>query len=325
MAAAIGIGILALAAALLAWKGKETLHERLCRPLYRSADFPEARYPARDAAGFREKAARGYQRMQGMTIVICGITRNDAETLPLAIRRIEKTGALFADYRVVLFENDSRDETLALLRNWEKANAKVTILSDSLRGRPDLAESRFARLACCRNRYRDHIAHTPGLAGYPWVMVVDLDLRGGWSLDGIAASFAEEGWDGVAANAIGYHNLRRTYYDTLALKPSTVLKRTWFHRLIGEGWQLRRGDPLIPVESAFGGLALYRREVFDARRYAGTAGGREACEHHALNADGGLRFFLNPSQITITGTQECREKSGGPAWRSGLARVFLNW
>jgi hypothetical protein len=325
MAAAISLIVLALFMALLAWKGKRTLHERLYPELYRSEAFPEARFPAKDRNGFREKTARGYERMKSASIVICGITRDDAETLPLTIRRIEKTGGFFADYRVVIFENDSADQTPELLRQWEKANAGVTVLSESLRELPAFSSGRFERLAYCRNRYLDHISHSCELAAYSYVMVVDMDLRGGWSYDGIASSFGETGWDAVASNAIGYHNLRKTYYDTLALKPPTVLKRTWFNRVFGEGWQFRRNDPLIPVESCFGGLAFYRREALLARRYAGTSGGREVCEHHALNADHRLRFFLNPSQITVTGTQETREYDGGSSWQRRLSRIFLNW
>jgi glycosyltransferase involved in cell wall biosynthesis len=317
--------IAALFIVLLAWKGRKTLHEAFFPKLYKNVVFPEARFPAKDAEAFRKKTARGYESMKKAAIVICGITRDDAETLPLTIQRIEKTGGLFADYHVVIFENDSRDDTAAILRQWEEENAKVTILSESLRERPDLTENRFERLAYCRNRYLEHVENTSELDGSPYVMVVDMDLRGGWSADGIAASFAEMGWDAVAANAIGYHNLRRTYYDTWALKPPTVLKEKWLYRLIGEGWQFRRGAPLIPVESAFGGLALYRREALLGRRYAGTEDGREVCEHHALNADRGLRFFLNPSQITVIGTQENKAAGGHAPWRRHLSRIFLNW
>ena len=325
MTAAILFILLALLAVLLIWKGKGTLHEALFPKLYKSEIFPEDRFPAKDAEGFRKKTARGYESMKKAAIIICGITRDDAETLPLTIRRIEKTGKLFADYRVVIFENDSTDQTLAILRQWEKANPKVTILSESLRGQPLFSGSRFVRLAACRNRYLDHIGRSPELAAFPYAMVVDMDLGGGWSDDGIASSFGETGWDAVASNAIGYHNLRKTYYDTLALKPPSVLKRTWLYRLVGEGWQFRRGDPLIPLESGFGGLALYRREALRGRRYDGTGEDAEACEHRALNADHGLRFFLNPSQITVIGTQVDKTATGISPWRRNLARIFLNW
>ena len=258
MAAEVLLTALGLFAVLLAWKGRGTLHERLYPGLYRRVDFPEDHFPADDGARFRDKTRRGYEKMKRASLIICGITRNDGETLPLTIRRIEKTGSLFGDYRVVVFENDSTDQTPTLLRQWEAQNARVTILSESLRNLPVLSAGRFQILAHCRNRYLNFVNDSRDLDGFEYIMVVDMDLRGGWSLDGLASSFAETGWDAMAANAIGYHNLRRTYYDKLALKPQSLLRNNLFLRLFGEGWQFRRNGPLVPVQSAFGGLCLYR-------------------------------------------------------------------
>ena len=325
MAATVFLTVLGLFVLLLVYKGRDTLHERLHPGLYTSVDFPEDRFPPNDAAAFRAKTAWGYEKMKNVSLVICGITRNDAETLPLTIRRIEKTGSLFRDYRVVVFENDSTDQTPDLLRRWGRDNPRVRVLIESIVALPVFSRSRFEKLAYCRNRYLDCVNESRELAGYEYIMVVDMDLRGGWSCDGLASSFAETGWDAVASNAIAYHNLRRTYYDTLALKPQSLLKKKWRYRLFGEAWQFRRGDPLVPVESGFGGLGLYRREALLSRRYAGTRGGREACEHHALNEDGKWRFFLNPSQITVMGTQEANDYGGKPPWRRALSRLFLNW
>ena len=325
MAISVILGVLGLFIIILAYKGKGTLHERLYRRLYTEVDFPEDHFPDRDAKDFQEKTLRGYETMKSSALIICGITKDDAETLPLTIGRIEKTGGYFRDYRVIIFENDSMDQTPAILRKWAKENRKVKIISESLLNLPVFSRSRFDRLAYCRNRCVEYINDLTEVDGYEWVMVADMDLRGGWSYDGLASSFAETGWDAVASNSIGYHYLRKTYYDTLALKPQTVLKKNWVFRLFGEGWQFRRNDPLIPVQSAFGGLGLYRREVFFTRRYSGRAGDREACEHHALNADGKLRFFLNPSQITVVGTQETKGYGSIPQWRKNLYRLFFNW
>ena len=311
---------------LLAYKGKGTLHESLYRKLYTGVDFPEDHFPARDKKDFLNKTALGYEKMKNASLIICGITRDDAETLPLTIGRIEKTGRFFRNYRVVIFENDSTDQTPAILHMWESDNPRVKIISESILNLVAVMGSRFERLAYCRNRCLEHINGSREFDGYGYIMVVDIDLRGGWSYDGLASSFfADNDWDAVASNSIGYHYLRKTYYDTLALKPRTILKKHWFYRLCGEGWQFRRNDPLIPVQSAFGGLGLYRREVFLNRRYSGRAGDREVCEHHAINADGKLRFLLNPSQITVVGTQEAKGYERIPPWRKNLFLLFCNW
>jgi hypothetical protein len=327
MSAALGLSVaLALLVGLFAFKGRRTFHEMLFPGLYRSVGFPEDRFPAADAHAFRERVARGYGRMRDTSVVICGITRNDAETLPLTIRRIERMAACFRDHHVVVFENGSTDRTPALLGEWAGWNPNVTVLSEPRRGVPGFPSDRFERLALCRNRYVDWMNAAADAGSQGYVVVVDFDLRGGWSLDGIASTFAEDDWDAVGSNSLGYHNLRRTYYDTAALRPRTVLQESWWHRLVGEAWQLRRGTPMIPVESAFGGLGVYRREVFRSRRYSGRLDGAPACEHLSLNADGRLRAFLNPSQITVVGTQEHRAaREQWPVWRRDLHLLLRNW
>lgn len=169
--------------------------------------------------------------------------------------------------------------------------------------------TRTERLAFFRNRYLQHLRESAEYADYDFVMVADLDLKGGWSNDGIATSFAHAGWDVVASNSISYHNLRKSYYDIFALQPKTILNNGFLYKIIGNGWQFRRGDPLIPVQSGFGGLALYRKKSILSRQYEGTLDGQMMCEHVSLNADNSLRCFLNPSQITLIGTQEEKNTS----------------
>jgi hypothetical protein len=316
---------LAVFAGLLLYKRTATLHERLFPEWYTSEHFPERHFPARNPSVFREKVAAGYRNMKESSVVLCGITKDDADILPLTLRRIEQTGGLFGDYRVVVYENDSRDDTPAILKVWESANGKVRVLSDSLVGSPILRLPRTERLAWCRNRYLDFIRQSDEYRACDYVIVVDLDLKGGWSYDGLASSFSRFDWDIVASNSIGYHYLRKTYYDLFALKPRTVLKRNWLFRLIGEGWQLRRDDPWITIQSGFGGLAVYRKEKLIPERYAGTLNGEAVCEHISLNADHRLRCYLNPAQITVTGTQEPKGYPPVSPLKKTLYKLFCNW
>ncbi len=317
--------IILLFACLLLFKGTATLHERLFPGLYNRVEFPEDRFPAADQAAFQKNIAAGYEYMRGVKVVICGLTRDDAPILPLTIPRIEKTGGFFRDYRVIVYENDSRDSTLDILKNWEAANPRVRILTESISGTELMQSSRTEKLAYFRNRYLQLVKKSHEYADYDFVIVADLDLKGGWSNDGIAASFARLDWDIVAANSIGYHNLRKTYYDMFALLPKTILKTGLIYKIIGEGWQLRRGDPLIRIHSGFGGLALYSKEAIMSRQYSGIVSGEKVCEHISLNADNSLRCFLNPSQITIVGTQEKKQYKSKSSWGNILHQIFLNW
>jgi hypothetical protein len=57
----------------------------------------------------------------------------------------------------------------------------------------------------------------------------------------------------------------------------------------------------IPVDSAFGGLAIYKRYLFDNVRYSSVlANGDPVCEHvtlHQQMKSKGARLFINPSLI----------------------------
>ncbi len=317
--------IILLLACLLLFKGKATLHERLFPGLYNSVEFPEDRFPAQNQVAFQKNVAAGYEYMRGVKLVICGLTKDDEPILPLTIARIEKTGGFFHDYRVIVYENDSQDYTLDLLKKWEKVNPRVKILTESISGTELMQLSRTEKLAYFRNRYLQLVKESDEYADYDFVLVVDMDLKGGWSNDGIATSFARLDWEIVAANSIGYHYLRKTYYDMFALLPKTILKTDLVYKIFGEGWQLHRGDPLIRIQSGFGGLALYRKEAIIAREYSGIINGARVCEHVSLNGDNSLRCFLNPSQITITGTQEKKQYKSESSWGNTLRKLFLNW
>lgn len=317
--------IILLFACLLLFKGTATLHERFFPGLYNSVEFPEELFPAQNQAAFQKKVAAGYEYMRGMKVVICGLTKDDEPILPLTIARIEKTGCFFRDYRVIVYENDSRDNTLDLLKKWEVTNPKVTIIAESISGTEIMQWSRTEKLAHFRNRYLQQIKEDKEYATFDFVIVVDMDLKGGWSNDGIATSFARLDWDIVAANSIGYHNLRKTYYDMFALLPKNIFKNGFVYKIFGEGWQLHRGDPLIRIQSGFGGLALYRKEAIMSRQYSGSIEGERVCEHISLNTDNSLRCFLNPSQITITGTQEKKQYKSKSSRENVLHKIFLNW
>jgi hypothetical protein len=317
--------IVLLFTGLLLFKGMATLHERLFPKLYKSVEFPESHFPAADPVDFSRKADAGYRRMKEVKVIICGLTKDDATTLPLTILRIEKTGGCFLDYRVVVYENDSRDNTLSILQRWEAVNPKVEIITESISGTEIMQWSRTEKLAHFRNRYLNLIRESPEYSDFDFVMIVDMDLKGGWSNDGIAVSFARSDWDIVAGNSIGYHNLRRTYYDMFALSPKTIFKTGFVYKIIGEGWQLHRGDPFIPITAGFGGLALYRKEAILHRKYCGIIHGEKKCEHISLNADNSLRCFLNPGQITVTGTQEVKKYRPASPKADFLYKLFLNW
>ncbi len=87
------------------------------------------------------------------TVVICGIIRDKADTVPQLIRNLEGVGSLFLDYRVVLYENDSTDGTLELLREWSVRNRRVYIIGEPDNSAEFSALLRHVRYIKYRNGY----------------------------------------------------------------------------------------------------------------------------------------------------------------------------
>ena len=65
-------------------------------------------------------------------IIIAGVCRNVERTISNIIQNFEKIGSFFQDYRVIIYENNSTDETAIGYIKWAKDNKHVVIISENL-------------------------------------------------------------------------------------------------------------------------------------------------------------------------------------------------
>lgn len=115
---------------------------------------------------------------------------------------------------------------------------------------------------------------------------------GGWSYEGIANTFGQRtGWDVVASN--GIYGQSYLQFDSFSYRVYGRWSRPSTHEFYM--LRLKRGCPLMPVNSAFGGLAVYRIETL---RYAHLTDDYVAF-HRCLHQNGYGRIYLNPSQIVL--------------------------
>jgi hypothetical protein len=271
-----------------------------------TVEFPEHIFPVPEAhaALYAERVIRGRERMRESRVVIAGLVRNAIDVLPAMIERVERLASLFAECRVVIYENDSVDGTRELLSAWAAGVPRVTVISEVLSSpvnRKTRSDERGERMADFRNRYHSLIAER--FAEFDHVIVVDLDMPFGWSDDGIANTFGQDDWDFVGANGIILQRVHMRFNTWLHYD-------AWAYRRLGSyepmpaplvnNFQWRRGEPLVPVYSCFGGVGIYRMPAFLSSRYAGGD-----CEHVAMHRgmrDAGFdRQFLNPSQLVFYG------------------------
>ncbi|MDG2381527.1 MAG: hypothetical protein P8N76_07625 [Pirellulaceae bacterium] len=242
--------------------------------------------------------------MKSRRVVIAGLARDLDAILPLTISRIEALGKLFEEYHVIVYENDSADHTLELLQAWASSNPRVTICSEVRNDPVNQAErclSRAARMAYYRTQCQQQI--TQQYSHFDNVILVDMDLEGGWSADGIANTFGHSDWDFVGAFGIIFRRQLLapncvTHYDAWAYRVDeayTPMTTKEVNSIL-----FRRGDPLQAVTSCFGGLGIYRMPAYLEGRYDGTDV-EHVTFHRQMRDRGYRRTYLNPSQITIYG------------------------
>ena len=240
----------------------------------------------------------GTAEMKKHKILIMGITRDNAKPLPNVIKHIEHTGAFFKDYKVIVFENDSKDGTKEILQNWQGSNPRVKILSQDFDFKKRIS---IAFLAQARNYYITEMSKNKEYDDFDVIMILDLDLRYGWDLRGTMDSFSKfDQWDAVCSNGI---TKRGRMNDMFAFRnnefPFLPSHEGYWGEIVPRGQKRYSvGDPMVPVHSCFGAMAFYKREAIEGCVYGSI---KEDCEHvlfHecVVNKNNG-RMFMNPSQV----------------------------
>jgi hypothetical protein len=250
-------------------------------------------------------------RPEQTTITIVGTVRNGGRSLAADVARLAAATEGFAARRFFISESDSDDDTVDQLRRLEKARDDFAFESA---GR--LAPSmplRTERIAHGRNRCVDYVRQ---LAGSPDDVVLVADLDG--INDRLTAGGLRSCWDLPVRWDVCTANRGGAYYDIYALRcagwvdedcvKATDLLAERMDRTLAS-WLVTRSrmivlprtHPPILVESAFGGLGIYRRAVFDGFVYEGLApDGSEICEHlsaHRQIVDAGGAIYINTAMV----------------------------
>lgn len=290
---------------------------------FSTSEFPEDAFPPvpEHAREHHRTGQRGRLAMAQARVAITGLARNLGAVLPTTIARVERLGSLFADHRVIIYENDSTDDTKLILRSWAARNRRVRVTTEDCSDPVNPTTRclhRIERMARYRTRCQDAVRAT--CPDYDFTIVVDLDVAGGWSEEGVANTFGHDGWDFVGANGLIYRRegldfnaLRQ--YDMWALRfdeALTPLPTRDAHR-----YRFRPGEPLVPVTSCFGGMGIYSMRAYLAGRYA-AADLEHAEFHRELRRRGFRRFFLNPSQVLVYG----RRHRFGDGLVAGILRAW---
>lgn len=241
-------------------------------------------------------------------VFVVGVCRNVGDVLE---KQIEVLSSSIDHPNVEFFivESDSLDETLSVLERISEAMKNFGFVS---LGRLDgNYVERTVRIAHCRNYYMDYLEKQATV--HDLVVVADLD---GANLDLTKERFnrilERLDWDACCANQTF------AYFDIWALRHPTWCPEDWmdnYKSLVEKGMRSKRAleeslyrrmvrieknEPWIEVDSAFGGLAIYKYQIIQGLRYLGKIGTKTICEHVPFNQgirERNGRIFIVPGLI----------------------------
>lgn len=204
--------------------------------------------------------------------LICGVCKNNGFAARQTIKNIELLGNRFKDYAVIIYENNSTDDTAAYYSEWAKANDKVVFISENLHSN-ELPPSRTECIARARNIVLS-IARNEKYSDFKYLIMVDCDfIKAPWPIDALMeVTEITLDWDCICSNsADGYIADSYAYRDAHFPFGPEIIGNSWWNKLDFErstnGY--RKGDGLVPVYSAFGGIAIYKRASIIPFSYSG--------------------------------------------------------
>ncbi|CAK0809553.1 unnamed protein product [Prorocentrum cordatum] len=255
----------------------------------------------------RTNVERGRQQAENMRVIFAGLIRNAEESVFRSYAMLKRLGRQFRDYHFILFENDSTDDTAKAMKEIAQRDSKYEFQTEvlSMGDERGLEASRMERMATLRNKVHDlvdaFVRRSPG-----WDLLVmydfDLNLIGPDVLSphvffgalGRQESL-DNGWDMLCANGLarscGPPTCKYGMHDVIAFRGRH--NSSWSFDIASVMFDQYE---LVPVDSCFGGLAMYKIDKFLGCRYDPEV---NECEHVGLHrcmrergSDG--RMFMDP-------------------------------
>lgn len=250
-------------------------------------------------------------------IAVVGIVKDVEETIFDDYERIKNSLSEFRSIKWFIVESDSSDSSLKKLSKISSEDSSFSFTS--LGKINEKGQSRTIGMADARNHYLDELKGNSKYQKIDFVIVADFNnLNSLVSKEAIATCFERVDWDACFANQT------KKYYDIWALRHNLWSPNDCWeqHGFLRKYWKIPElalyasvqsrmihipiDSEWIQVESAFGGLAIYKKNVLLEATYSGTKpDGAPICEHVPLNlslSQSGYRLFINPAFINTDST-----------------------
>nr|WRK65379.1 glycosyl transferase domain containing protein [Marseillevirus futianmevirus] len=221
----------------------------------------------------------GLEHARKSRVVFCAMIRDGEERIPDIIKDFERFNGRFKDWRLLIVENDSKDNTRKLLLEWAKRNKRVLVLGCGVNAPScsmnlpkteghEVTKGRINKMSMLRQVYLDKIKKD--FRDWDYAVVQDVDLIGRLYQDGFFNSFGWLAKDKDIDMLASYGILRfpggiQVIYDGLATTELGGAGRyhpnRWISHAVGRKLDHLGSTPggdLEQVDSAFGGCAIYR-------------------------------------------------------------------
>ena len=255
--------------------------------------------------------------------VIIGCAKDISGSLSKTIEKLDMISNLFEEYKIIIYENDSKDDTLKQLQDWQSTNNNIEIISETNvmnklsidpKSIPPGWVGKTIPLAHGRNILMKRALEY----NYEYIIVVDLDN----AIELITeeyflSSFDEDkfiNWACIGSNSTN------KYYDLWALRTYDDWCPRDVHKCVRDGdgtgydcvdkryIHIDENSKPIKVKSCFGGLAIYKTKYIKDSQYNGL--NKEdniiMCEHvsfnlNILDKNPDVCIYINPKMISTSG------------------------
>lgn len=273
-------------------------------------------------------------KLKEKSIIIVGVIRNGENYLTKVFENIHKIGKLFNKYKIILYENDSNDNTKNIITKeiLEHPN-KIDYICGDNEKLDEKFPYRTLRLAYIRNIILNKVIMDNVYNKYDYMLNMDMDDVNikpyiYETFDKIF-QYDESIWDVQSVHQ------KEIYYDVWAFRKKGYIEfDCWekVYEMLSQNNNLKKEElvekyvrkyqkpysitrGLIPVISAFGGATIYKIDFLKKAvnaRYIGikrmnkrseVIGYRETCEHVSFHQ--GLtniykgKMFINPEWINM--------------------------
>lgn len=261
----------------------------------------------------------GYNMAPHKKIVIVGLCRDSSLYIGKNLQLATMIGSFFKEYKIIVYENDSTDNTRQILEDYARTNKDLIILGQDNGDEPSYKKglfhpSRFEKMAHYRNQYLEYIQQH--YSHYDYMMVIDWDMNGSTDINGIMNTIGRDHessdteWGAIGTSGKGsIHGTFGLYlinYDLIALRFHNFeydrhisIVNTLYNILYQEYHRLLYND-LEPVSSTFHGITIYKMSCIpkDAK-YTPEFG----CEHIGFNYKIKKNIYINPHWVSYFGVQ----------------------